>query len=69
MTFRLLVLGALVLLAISAPAPEAAPQRDGIPFRIGQPFPDLSLPDVEGNRRSIADFRGHKLILHIFASW
>ncbi len=69
MNIRLLVLGALVLLTIGAPAPEATVRRGGIPFEIGQPFPDLSLPDLEGNRRSIADFRGHKLILHIFASW
>ena len=37
---------------------------------VGQPFPPLVLPDAAtGRARSIAEFRGRKLILHIFASW
>jgi len=36
----------------------------------GQPFPALQLPAMEDGRpRSIVEFRGRKLILHIFASW
>ena len=39
-------------------------------FEVGQPFPDLVLPSAEDGRpMSLADFRGQKLILHIFASW
>lgn len=37
---------------------------------IGEPFPDLVLPAVEDGRpRSIAELRGHKIALHVFASW
>lgn len=39
-------------------------------FEVGQPFPDIVLPSLEDGRPvSIADFRGKKLILHVFASW
>lgn len=37
---------------------------------LGEPFPNLVLPGVEDGRpRSIAEFRGQKLVLHVFASW
>jgi hypothetical protein len=39
-------------------------------FREGQVFPTTVFPRVDGGRpSSVADFRGNKLILHIFASW
>jgi len=37
---------------------------------LGEPFPNLVLPSVDDGRpRSIAEFRGRKLALHVFASW
>ncbi len=39
-------------------------------LKVGEPFPGLTLPSLEDSRPlSIADFRGEKLILHIWASW
>jgi hypothetical protein len=39
-------------------------------IRVGEPFPDLVLPRLEDGRpASLADFRGTKLVLHVFASW
>jgi hypothetical protein len=39
-------------------------------FHEGQIFPTMIFPSLEGDRPgSVADFRGKKLILHIFASW
>jgi hypothetical protein len=38
-------------------------------LKAGQPFPALTFPDLDGVPKSIADFQGHKTILHIFASW
>lgn len=39
-------------------------------FEVGQVFPDLLLPSLEASRpMSLGEFRGKKLILHIFASW
>lgn len=39
-------------------------------IEVGQPFPDLVLPRLEdGAPASISDFRGEKLVLHIWASW
>jgi hypothetical protein len=34
------------------------------------PFPDLALPSLDGSSvRSIRDFAGQKVVLHVFASW
>lgn len=39
-------------------------------FKVGDAFPLMALPALEdGRARSVADFRGQKLILHVFASW
>ena len=39
-------------------------------FEVGRPFPVLALPDAaNGKARSITEFRGRKIILHVFASW
>ena len=41
-----------------------------VTLAVGRPFPDLTLPALEdGKPVSIRDFRGQKLILHVFASW
>ena len=40
------------------------------PIAEGKPFPGVSLPALtDGRARSIADFRGSKVVLHVFASW
>ncbi len=40
------------------------------PFRVGEPVPRLRLPSVaDGSPLSLADFRGEKVMLHVWASW
>lgn len=36
---------------------------------VGQPFPEIVLPSIDGEPMSIAAFRGRKVALHVFASW
>ena len=51
-------------MAIVAPAAICAP------FKSGEAFPVIPMPDsAPGELRSIADFRGEKLMLQIFAGW
>jgi hypothetical protein len=39
-------------------------------IEVGKAFPDVRLPSMtDGKFMSIADFRGEKLLLHVFASW
>jgi hypothetical protein len=45
------------------------PTAEAAQLKAGQPFPSLVFPDLHGAPKSIADFQGHKTILHIFASW
>jgi hypothetical protein len=49
---------------------EASAQMPDHPFEVGTPFPTLALPALDDGRpASIADYRGQKLIVHVFASW
>jgi len=58
----LALMSTLLTLAITA---SAAPQ-----LAIGEMFPQLTLPSIsDGAAVSIEQFRGQKLLLHIFASW
>jgi thiol-disulfide isomerase/thioredoxin len=50
--------------ADSADAGGGAPGRP-IPERV----PDLTLPDLAGQRKSLRDFRGHPLIINFWATW
>jgi hypothetical protein len=39
-------------------------------WKVGDRFPVISLPAAEdASARSIADYRGKPLLLHIYASW
>ena len=39
-------------------------------IKAGEPFPALVLPTMtDGSPASITDFRGKKVVLHVFASW
>jgi hypothetical protein len=51
----------------TASAADSSPMGD---IAIGKPFPTVWLPSAEdGQAMSVSQLRGHKLVLHIFASW
>jgi len=68
---------ALIILAAALVSCGAGPQsgqanayKDVYQFEVGEPVPDLVLPSLEdGKPASLAEFRGRKFILHMFASW
>lgn len=61
---------ALAIFAMTVAMTGTAAQLPPSGFGVGQPFPDIVLPSIEDNNPvSISDFRGEKVILHIFASW
>ena len=56
------------LLGLEGTAPLGA--QDTSQFKVGERFPNIVLPSLEnGQPASMTQFRGKKLILHIFASW
>ena len=67
----LLVIILVVVLAIwGLVESRAQSSLQSIGFQVGEPFPDIILPTLEdGSPGSIAQFRGQKILLHIFASW
>jgi hypothetical protein len=55
------------LIGVSATASERPVLGD---IEVGKAFPTLWLPSADdGQPMSVAQFRGSKLILHVFASW
>jgi hypothetical protein len=69
---RLLPLLAITLvLGPSCGREPVAPPKDlSMKIEKGKPFPPIVLPALEdGSPRSLADFRGERILLHIFASW
>ena len=56
--------------ALLALAPGGAMAQSPTEIEVGQPFPEIRLPSLDDGRPvSIADFRGEKVILQVFASW
>lgn len=63
----LLTLGALFL-GCGSPVTMDAPSD--VAIKVGQPFPNLVLPSLEDGRpSSLVQYRGKKVLLHVFASW
>jgi hypothetical protein len=64
-------LSSLVLTGTLLAAPAAAEETGTeMPIEIGQPFPTLTLPSIaDGSPMSVTEFRGKKVLLHIWASW
>ncbi len=64
---RMVIAAGMVGMAMAQPA---LAQRGLGEIKIGQPVPDLTFRSMEdGSPMSIADFRGKKVVLQIFASW
>ena len=61
---RLPLLVAFALGGLAGPSPGSA-----LELEVGQPFPDLALRTLDGGVRRVSDFRGSKVVLHVFASW
>ncbi len=61
--------GNAALLVPEEVATSSAQRRDS-PFAVGDLFPDLPFPSLEdGTPTRLSDFRGKKVMLHVFASW
>ncbi len=60
----------LTLVVVPGAGVKAQGRLPATGFEVGQPFPAIALPALEDGRpASLADFRGKKLLLHVFASW
>jgi hypothetical protein len=66
----------LLLLAMSVMTTAQADEKSRSPWSFPnveieaeKPWPGFYLPDLEGKPLSVQDYRGKKVVLHIFASW
>ena len=64
-----LLLASLLARAVPLHAAGAQWTNTQAPIVVGEPFPDLALPTLDGEIRSIKDYRGTKVVFHVFASW
>ena len=56
--------------AVMTPVFQTSTYAQPAPFELDRPFPDIVLPALGGAEpMSIADFRGQKVVLQVFASW
>ena len=66
------VVAIVAFISLRVHAPQHAVRSQAIQgqFKVGEAFPAMVFPSAEDRHPiSIADFRGKKVILHIFASW
>lgn len=59
--------GTVLACAVMAALPSSAQAAPSL--EVGQPFPEITLPSLDGEPMSIASFRGQKVALHVWASW
>jgi cytochrome oxidase Cu insertion factor (SCO1/SenC/PrrC family) len=65
-------IGAAVALALAGPAAVAAPDfsRLGLqPYAPPRAAPEFALPDLGGQTRTLAEFKGKVLLLFFWATW
>lgn len=55
--------------SLAAVVLSVAPVARGYDLTPGKAFPQIELPTTSGERMSVANFQGEKLMLHLFASW
>ena len=64
------IAGLLTAASLTAGASGGAQELPPTGFDPGTPFPTTAFPSLaDGSPMSVADFRGKRLVLHIFASW
>ena len=59
---------AAAALALAFTVAEARCGRE-TPFAAGEPAPDLRFSDLEGHEVALGSFRGHVVVLNIWATW
>jgi hypothetical protein len=57
------------LLACGGDSAVDRPIDPVLKVEVGQPVPDIVLPSLDGRPASLAQLRGKKVLLHVFASW
>jgi peroxiredoxin len=54
---------------MAAGSPRTMPEAPGVKVAVGQPAPEIALPDPVGQTRKLSDLRGKTVLLDFWASW
>ncbi len=65
---RSVAAGACALTLLTTPAMAAAPDTPS-PVAVGRLLPDVVMAGLNGPHRSLSSYRGHPLIINVWASW
>lgn len=60
---------AMALLTLRQPQAERESGASVVPAAVDYPAPALSLTDLDGNPRSLADYRGQVALVNLWATW
>jgi peroxiredoxin len=70
--FIFLMLGSILIFAsLYLVLRDRAPQTElsAVPAQVNFPAPELTLMDIQGNSRSLADYRGQVVLINLWATW
>jgi thiol-disulfide isomerase/thioredoxin len=60
---------AVIALAATTTSAAADPPQNLVMHEAAQPVPELQFADADGKSHTLADFRGHIVLLNIWATW
>ena len=63
----LVLIAGSVYFTLRPPSPES--ELSTVPARVNFPAPELTLTDIQGVSRSIADYRGQVVLVNLWATW
>lgn len=61
--------GAAAWLFVQSWAAGSGSGDDAVVLLVGDPAPDFSLPDLDGNVVSLSNYRGRAVLLNFWATW
>lgn len=63
----LVLIAGSVYFTLRTPSPES--ELSTVPARVNFPAPELTLTDLQGVSRSLADYRGQVVLVNLWATW
>lgn len=69
MSRKIVRIGVLILLAVGFGYAAVTLGMNSTAAVVGEPAPDFTLEDMDGNMVSLSDYKGQFVILNFFASW
>jgi thiol-disulfide isomerase/thioredoxin len=67
--FGLIAIGVAAMTLLTMRASKSQVPTSAVPAQVDYPAPELTLNDLDGNPRSLADHRGQVVLVNMWATW